>query len=106
MSFFQQPSFDTVTEALQWLNSQGFTADFNLDSDCIRCNTTKQSLSPEEFKIEYLFRFEGDSNPADEDIVYGIISEIHNLKGVLTSAFGTYADSVSTEMIRKLSVHQ
>ncbi|CAD0006670.1 phosphoribosylpyrophosphate synthetase [Flavobacterium salmonis] len=105
MISFQQPSFDTVTEALQWLNNQGFTENFNLDTNCIRCNNNKQSMSPEEFKIEYIFRFEGDTNPGDEDIVYGIISEVYALKGVLTSAFGIYADSVSAEMIRKLSTH-
>ena len=105
MNYFQQPSFDTVVEALQWLSTQGFTENFNLHSNCIRYNTNTQSMSPEEFKIEYLFRFEGDTNPGDEDIVYGIKSEIYDLKGVLTSAFGIYADAVSAEMIKKLSTH-
>ncbi|EJG02544.1 MULTISPECIES: hypothetical protein [Flavobacterium] len=105
MSSLQQPYFETVTEALQWLNVQGFTENFNLDVDCIRCNTNTLRMSPEEFRIEYLFRFEGDTDPGDEDIVYGIISDIYNVKGVLTSAFGIYADSVSAEMIKKLSTH-
>lgn len=105
MNTFQQPAFDTVTEALQWLNLQGFTENFNLDENCIRYNNNTQTMSPEEFKIEYLFRFEGDTDPGDEDIVYGIVSEIYHLKGVLTSAFGIYADAVSTEMIKKLSTH-
>ncbi|KAF2339028.1 MAG: phosphoribosylpyrophosphate synthetase [Flavobacterium nitrogenifigens] len=105
MSSLQQPYFETVTEALQWLNGQGFTENFNLDSDCIRYNNNTLSMSPEDFKIEYLFRFEGDTDPGDEDIVYGIISDIYNVKGVLTSAFGIYADSVSAEMIKKLSTH-
>ncbi|MEZ0129176.1 hypothetical protein AB9T88_05110 [Flavobacterium sp. LBUM151] len=58
MNPFQQPSFDTVTEALQWLNLQGFTENFNLDENCIRYNNNTQTMSPEEFKIEYLFRFD------------------------------------------------
>lgn len=105
MNSFQQPSFDTVTEALQWLNLEGFTENFNLDENCIRYNNNTQTMSPEEFKIEYVFRFEGDTDPGDEDIVYGIISDLYKIKGVLTSAFGIYADAVSAEMIRKLSVH-
>ena len=105
MSSFQQPSFDTVTEALLWLYQVGFTENFNLDQNCIRYNNKTESMSPEEFKIEYLFRFEGDTDPGDEDIVYGIVSEIYNIKGVLTSAFGIYADAVSAEMIKKLSTH-
>lgn len=100
-----QPSFDTVTEALIWLNKEGFNYNFNLDENCIRFNNNNESMSPEEFTIEYVFRFEGETDPGDEDIVYGISSEKHGIRGVLTSAFGTYADSLSSEMIKKLSVH-
>ena len=57
MNALQQPSFDTVTEALQWLNQQGFTENFNLDQNCVRYNNNTQSMSPEEFNIVYLFRF-------------------------------------------------
>ncbi|MBF4515541.1 phosphoribosylpyrophosphate synthetase [Flavobacterium sp. ANB] len=101
----QQPSFDTVTEALLWLSNQGFTKDFNIAEDCIVFNNGKQSLSPDEFNIEYYFRFEGDTDPGDEDIVYGISSVKNDIKGVLMSAFGMYADSISVEMIKKLAVH-
>lgn len=105
MNSSQQPSFDTVTESLQWLAEQGFTENFNLDENGIRYNNNKKSMSPEEFKIEYMFRFEGDTDPGDEDIVYGIVSDVYDIKGVLTSAFGVYADAISSEMIKKLSTH-
>ena len=105
MTINNQPSFDTVTEALQWLNQQGFSHDFNLDEDFLRFDNNSQSMSPNEFSIEYVFRFEGDTDPGDEDIVYGITSDVYNIKGVLTSAFGIYADSLSSEMIKKLSTH-
>jgi len=100
-----QPSFDTVTEALQWLNKQGFTEDFNLNENCILFNNGKQSMSPDDFNIEYVFRFEGDTDPGDENIVYGINSDTYNIKGVMMSAFGMYADAISDEMIKKLSIH-
>lgn len=100
-----QPTFDTVTEALTWLTAQGFTQDFNLDENCIKYNNNHYSMSPDEFNIEYVFRFEGATDPGDEDIVYGISSEIFGIKGSLISAFGTYADSLSFEMIKKLAVH-
>lgn len=100
-----QPSFDTVTEALQWLETEGFTHDFNLDDDCIRFNNGTQFMSPNDFNIEYVFRFEGDTDPGDENIVYGINSDTYNIKGVMISAFGMYADAMSAAMIKKLSVH-
>lgn len=99
-----QPSFDTVTEAIQWLQANGFTHDFNLDTDCIRFNNGAQAMSPDDFNIEYVFRFEGDTDPGDEDIVYGINSQTYDIKGVVISAFGMYADALSDEMLRKLAV--
>jgi hypothetical protein len=100
-----QPTFDTVTEALSWLTAQGFTQDFNLEENCIKYNRNQNSMSPDEFNIEYVFRFEGATDPSDEDIVYAIASEKLGIKGTLTSAFGTYADSLSADMIKKLAVH-
>lgn len=100
-----QPFFDTVTEALQWLATEGYTHDFNLDNDCLRFNGSTQTMSPQDFTIEYVFRFEGETDPGDENIVYGISSETFNLKGVMISAFGVYADEISDEMIKKLSIH-
>lgn len=98
-----QPSFDTVTEALGWLRQQGFTVDFNLSENCLLYNNGNQSLDATEFSIDYFFRFEGNTDPDDEDIVYGINSSKADIKGVLISAFGMYADMISTEMIKKLS---
>lgn len=100
-----QPSFDTITEAFEWLQSKGFTYNFNLDNDCIRYNNGTQAMSPEDFNIEYFFRFEGDTDPGDENIVYGINSETYGIKGIILNAFGMYADTVSDEMLKKLSVH-
>lgn len=100
----QQPAFYTVTEALLWLNSEGFIHDFNLGENCIKYDNRQYDLSPDEFDIAYIFRFEGATDPGDEDIVYGIISVSLGIKGVLTSAFGMYADSLSAEMIKKLTV--
>ena len=99
-----QPSFDTVTEALNWLNRQGFTADLNLSDDCVLFNNGEQTLSLNEIIIEYFFRFEGDTDPGDENILYAITSDEYNIKGVLRNAFGMYTDTISNEMIRKLTV--
>ncbi|MFP9114469.1 phosphoribosylpyrophosphate synthetase [Flavobacterium sp. RHBU_3] len=99
------PAFDTVTEALQWLNKEGYTVDFNLEQDCISFNNKNKSVAPGDFTIEYSFRFEGDTDPGDEDIVYGIKSETFGIKGVMISAYGTYAESLSTEMLSKLITH-
>ena len=98
-------SYDTVTEALKDLKSRGFSVDFNIAFDKIICADNKICLNPNEFEIVATYRFEGDTNPSDEDVVYAIEGKDGIVKGTMTSAYGTYAESVSTDLLKKLSIH-
>jgi hypothetical protein len=98
-------SYDTVVEAINGLKSRGYTIDFNINDNTIVCSENKYCLKASEFEITEVHRFEGDSNPSDEDVVYGVESRDGKVKGVITSAFGLYADKASTEIIKKLSMH-
>ena len=99
-------AYDTVTGALQDLKLRGFTIDFNIAFDKIICSKNETILNPHEFEIVEVYRFEGDSNPDDEDVVYAIESKDGKLKGSMTSAYGMYAATVSTAMLQKLSIHK
>jgi hypothetical protein len=98
-------AYDTLSGALEDLKERGFTLDFNIDLDQIVCHTDGTSLRPDEFEIVEVYRFEGDSNPDDEEVVYAISSLDGSCKGVLVSAYGMYAGDASQEMIQKLAVH-
>ena len=98
-------SYDTVTGALTGLKAKGYTLDFNISFDNIKCAEHNICLNPNEFEIVEVYRFEGDTNPSDEDVVYAVASKEGDLKGVITSAFGLYADSISADMIKKLTMH-
>jgi hypothetical protein len=95
-----------VVAALAGLKARGYTLDFNIVFDKITCDEKGICMNLHEFEITELHRFEGDTNPDDEDIVYAIQSKDGSIKGSMTSAYGLYADSISTEMIQKLSIHQ
>ena len=99
-------SYDTVVAALDGLKARGYNLNFNVAFDKLMCSETGTCLNPHEFEIVEVYRFEGNSNPADEDVVYAIESKDGNIKGVITSAFGLYADGASAEMISKLSMHK
>jgi len=96
-------AFETLTEAIKNLNERGYTLDFNLEENCIICNEEK--FHPEDFEITETYRFEGETNPSDESVIYAIESRT-GLKGILLNAFGIYADPMSDEMIKKLSFHK
>ena len=96
-------TYDTVTEAVGGLRKRGYTIDFNLEADRISCDMTPLSLLPAEFEITEVYRFEGNSDPADEAVVYAIESR-NGHKGVLVNGFGPSADKIGEEMIKKLVV--
>lgn len=99
-------SYDTVTDALKDLRLRGYTVDFNIAFDKIICSKNEISLNPEEFEIVEVYRFEGDTDPGDENVVYAVESKDGRSKGVITSAYGTYAESISSELLQKLSIHK
>src|SRR5579859_468578 len=94
-------TYDTVVEAVNGLKQRGYTIDFNLEADRISCPKTPLSLGPDEFEISEVYRFEGDSDPADEAVVYAIESR-KGEKGLLVTGFGISAEGVGEEMIEKL----
>jgi hypothetical protein len=90
----------------QTLKAKVYTMDFNIEFDKIICKQNNYCLNPNEFEITEVYRFEGDTDPGDEEVVYAVESKDSKMKGVFTSAYGMYADSISNEMIQKLSMHR
>lgn len=102
----QRQSYDTVVQAIDGLKSRGYSLDFNLSFDQLICHEKNVCLSPAEFEITEVHRFEGATNPSDEDVVYAVESRNGEVKGVLTAAFGPYADGISPEMMKKISMRR
>lgn len=92
-------NYDTVSGALDAMRQKGFTEDFNLEENCVVCNS--QRFGADEFEIKEVHRFEGPSDPADEAIVYGIESKT-GLKGVLVNGYGYQSNAVSDAIAKKL----
>lgn len=96
-------SYGTLSETINGLKRAGYTMDFNILEECVVCQAVNISLSPDEFEIDKTYRFEGESNPDDEAIVYAISSDIHGVKGVLVNSYGVYADPVASKLVKKLN---
>ena len=95
-------SYDTVSEAVNKLKKRGYDLDFNLEENCLVCNEKKFAI--DDFEITEVYRFEGNTDPADEAVVYAIESK-DGLKGVLVSGYGISAEGMSAEMAKKLAMH-
>jgi len=94
--------YGTVTDAINNLRKQGFTIDFNLEENCIACHSGK--FEADDFEIADVYRYEGNTDPADEAAVYAIESNT-GLKGILVTGYGMYSDTVSSKILEKLQKH-
>lgn len=103
----RRKSYDTVTEAMADLKKLGYNIDFSIltDKEYLVGHLTATELSPDDFEIDDFYRFEGDSDPGDEMIVYAISSTKNNLKGIVVNAYGIYADNESSAIVKKLNMH-
>lgn len=96
-------SYDTVSEALSDLNKRGYTIDFNMQSDSIYCKALGEYFKPDDFEIVEFYRFEGNTDPADEAIVYALRTT-SGRQGVLVDAYGLYSDPLIAEMVQKFKI--
>lgn len=95
--------FDTLSEAINSLKQRGYDSDFNLHPEWIECVPMNLKLDPAQFHVDEVHRFEGMTNPDDSSVLYAI-STPQGVKGILVDAYGTYADSLSSEMISRLQI--
>lgn len=96
-------NFETLSEAIANLKARGYVHDFNLHPEWIECAPLSLQLKPTEFHVDEVHRFEGMTNPDDSSILMAIQSTT-GIKGLLVDAYGVYSDSLSPEMIKRLTI--
>src|ERR1700733_6126351 len=94
----------TVTEVINHLRKLGYVEDFNLQQNCLQCRSGHFSVFHDEFVIDKVYRFEGNTDPADEATVYAISSPKYGIKGVLVNGAGIYTDTLTDEMLESLKI--
>ena len=94
-------NYDTLSEAINDLQANGYTYDFNLKPECLQCASLKMEIQPEDFDVDETHRFEGMSSTDDNSVLYAISAK-DGIKGLLVDAYGVYAENISEAMRRKL----
>ncbi|MEO6167519.1 MAG: phosphoribosylpyrophosphate synthetase [Chitinophagales bacterium] len=98
-------SYGTLSETINALKKEGYTIDFNINEEHLACHQADMILSPDDFEIDKVYRFEGESNPDDESILYAISSPKFGTKGLLVNGYGISSDEISNTLIQKLKTH-
>ncbi len=101
----------TMNELIDNLKSKGFNNEFTVNSSGLMISSTSNGhfYKPSEVKIVDFFRFEGESDPGDEAILYALETE-NGTKGVMNHIYGRELSEESQfemDFMRKVrSLHQ
>jgi hypothetical protein len=91
----------TLSSCLNSLLSAGYETQFKALKHGLKSLTTEKIYPPEEVKITNFYRFEGDSDPSDNSILYAI-ETTSGEKGTLTDAYGAYSDAHVAKFIKEV----
>ncbi|WP_338408580.1 hypothetical protein [uncultured Flavobacterium sp.] len=88
--------YASVSVALEELRKNGFIKDFNLPDEHIKTN-------PHLYKILHIYRYEGNTDPGDEAVVYGIQSSSGE-KGVFVAGYSANSNSDVIQVLNEISI--
>lgn len=97
----------TLTSVLEKLRIKKIDNEFKMTPDGFGIGNNK-FYQPEDLKIIRTYRFEGDSDPSDNSVVY-LIEAKDGLTGYSMDAYGAYSDHEGDgydNFIRKISVDE
>ena len=98
-------SYGTLSETMNSLKKEGYNMDFNIQHECLVCRQHPTKLSPDDFEIDKVYRFEGETNPDDEAVLYALSSSNYGVKGLLVNGYGISSDEASAALVEKLQRH-
>ena len=87
----EQSDLSTMVDCVNALVGKGFTENFKATKEGLQSLSTKKVYKPYEINVLNFYRFEGNSDPADNSILFAI-ETVDGLKGTLADAYGPYAD--------------
>ena len=88
--------YASVLKALEELKAMDFVIDFNLQEEHIMQN-------PNNYQILHIYRYEGDTSPDEEAVVYGIKSNSGE-KGVFVAGFSANSESEAAKVLNELNI--
>ncbi|PUV25336.1 hypothetical protein [Sphingobacterium athyrii] len=90
--------YSSASVALAKLSDMGYTIDYNIEFDDLLADA-------DQFKIDYLFRYEGASDPDDESTLYGI-SRNSGEKGVFVAGNLSLIEGKKRDILLQLELKE
>ncbi|MBF9253712.1 hypothetical protein I2I11_10445 [Pontibacter sp. 172403-2] len=92
----------SMVTILNQLYKDGYKHNFKVSDDGRLCTLDGQEqFTPEQVRIVNFYRFEGETNPGDEAILY-VLETNSGIKGTVSNAYGPYADEKVEAFMKQL----
>lgn len=92
------PHMKSLSSLTNKMVLNGYDDDFKITDNGLKSLKTEKIYQPEQINIINFFRFEGQSDPNDNTIMY-VIETSDGLKGTIIDAYGPYADRKLAEFM-------
>ena len=93
---------ETLSQALERLARAGYRDGFRAEAGGLRALEDGRLFEPEALVCEAMERFEGESDPADQTILFALRTPDRSVAGTLVAQFGPGVDPAAAEVIRRL----
>ena len=103
------PWMKDLASCVNQMKQEGYKEDFQVTKEGLHTFDNKKSYGADQVSIVSFYRFEGESDPGDNTILY-VIETADGTKGTLVDGYGAYADEnvsnfiVDVEKIQKVKV--
>lgn len=91
----------TLSTIITKLTQKGYDVQFKVTDKGMVSLSSDKVYRPEQVKICHFYRFEGESNPADNSILYAIETG-DGEKGTLVDGYGASSDSLIDHFIKQV----
>lgn len=99
----------TLSQVMNILAKRGITKEFCMNENCeMKLQGADKNYKPNDLRIAKTYRFEGDSNPSDNAILYVIEANDGN-KGMIIDSYGAesnYPGEKFDEFMREIPVEE
>ncbi|NJO68481.1 MAG: hypothetical protein HC830_03685 [Bacteroidetes bacterium] len=93
---------ETLVSVLAKLEKEGYTTQYKADENGLHSTATGKIYSPENITVESFYRFEGESDPEDNSIVYAIKTN-DGEKGTLTDGYSNSSDEHVSAFMKQVN---
>jgi hypothetical protein len=93
---------EELADALRRLTLAGYGDAYRAEALGLRSRASGALLAPEDFLVDEIVRFEGESDPSEESAVFALTSRIDATRGTYTVGYGALMDPLDAEMVRRL----